>query len=135
MKILDRVRRFLLQAMSNSNVQASRKALDAVDHKDLTVRSEIHRQQPAQAQQRQEARKKVEQARIDEALAIGKVGFRLEDWRWINDIGLTAVSWNPVAECSTASVAAEFADAFTAEGRRGEANSARSSGFSMARRV
>jgi len=35
-------------------------------------------------QQRQEARKKVEQGRIDEALAIGKVGFRLEDWRWIN---------------------------------------------------
>src|SRR5207244_2345528 len=44
-----------------------------------------------------------------------------EDWTWINDLGLAAVSWNPVAECSTASAAAEFADAFTAEGRRGEA--------------
>ena len=35
-------------------------------------------------QERQAERKKAEQARVDEALAVGKVGFRLEDWRWIN---------------------------------------------------
>jgi len=35
-------------------------------------------------QERQAQRKKAEQARIDEALAIGKVGFKLEDWRWIS---------------------------------------------------
>jgi hypothetical protein len=34
-------------------------------------------------QQRQEARKKAERERIDAALAVGRVGFRLEDWRWI----------------------------------------------------
>lgn len=35
-------------------------------------------------QKRQEARKKAEQERIDAALAVGKVGFRLEDWKWIS---------------------------------------------------
>src|SRR5205823_2216347 len=34
-----------------------------------------------------------------------------DDWSWITDLGLSAVNWNPVAECSTASVAAELADA------------------------
>ena len=33
-------------------------------------------------QQRQAERKKALQARIDSELAIGKVGFRLEDWGW-----------------------------------------------------
>ena len=34
--------------------------------------------------EREAERKKADQARVDEALAIGKVGFRLEDWRWVN---------------------------------------------------
>ena len=35
-------------------------------------------------QERQAERKKAEQERIDAALTVGKIGFRLDDWRWVN---------------------------------------------------
>lgn len=35
-------------------------------------------------QERQAERKKAEQERIDAALTVGKIGFRLDDWWWVN---------------------------------------------------
>ncbi|HLQ60632.1 MAG TPA: type IV secretory system conjugative DNA transfer family protein, partial [Candidatus Acidoferrales bacterium] len=44
-----------------------------------------------------------------------------EDLGWAQRLGLRAATWNPVAEATGAAVAAELADLFTAEGKRGEA--------------
>ncbi|MGH7904477.1 MAG: type IV secretory system conjugative DNA transfer family protein [Candidatus Dormibacteraceae bacterium] len=42
-----------------------------------------------------------------------------DDLAWVQKLGLEVATWNPVGEASTAAVAAEIADLFTAEGKAG----------------
>ena len=43
------------------------------------------------------------------------------DWKWITELGLEPAPWNPIDSVSDCGSAAELADHFTAEGKRGSA--------------
>jgi type IV secretion system protein VirD4 len=44
------------------------------------------------------------------------------DTRWVEELGLHAVSWNPLTECTSAGGAAELADFFTSTGKESDAS-------------
>jgi type IV secretory pathway TraG/TraD family ATPase VirD4 len=44
------------------------------------------------------------------------------DTSWIHRLGLYAVTWDPISECTTAGAAAELADVFTSSGKSGESS-------------
>ena len=43
-----------------------------------------------------------------------------EDFAWLDELGLKPFTWNPLEGAATSGAAAELADHFTAEGKRGQ---------------